>query len=372
MKGANKILSQRYEEYWSLTLEYSDIYGEQFNFTLNYIVNYIDIYQYNIVYNNELQKIYNELQKDLMIIYKKVDMASVRKSINQFIKLGFINPGLYSYHSKTKKFLNEKNIERKKILFSEIVYSNASLRSSVTKKSEEKEINFFIKTLEHNRKLTNDDIMALMTTVPSHYPKGFLTKEELKNIYSVYYINDFQKRKYNQKNYIMKVFKMLEGVEYSNKMFTFSGENDVEDERIYNQTKRRDNYLQKLYKDQLKNESKSVFGIQKCMISEVPYYAMIASHIKPFNCSQSIEEYDPQNGLLLGKDLDFLFDQGYITIANDGKVLTSNHLNKEIKIYHRLQYVYLNRYFLTPERLTYLNFHRENIFKRGLATYSSS
>ena len=43
MKGANKILSQRYEEYWSLTLEYSDIYGEQFNFTLNYIVNYIDI-----------------------------------------------------------------------------------------------------------------------------------------------------------------------------------------------------------------------------------------------------------------------------------------------------------------------------------------
>ena len=57
---------------------------------------------------------------------------------------------------------------------------------------------------------------------------------------------------------------------------------------------------------------------------------------------------------------------------NDGKVLTSNHLNEEIKIYHRLQYVYLNRYFLTPERLNYLNFHRENIFKRGFATYSSS
>ena len=55
--------------------------------------------------------------------------------------------------------------------------------------------------------------------------------------YNFYYINDFQKRKYNQKNYIMKVFKMLEGVEYSNKIFTFSVENDVEDERIYNQTK---------------------------------------------------------------------------------------------------------------------------------------
>ena len=90
-----------------------------------------------------------------------------------------------TFYNKNKK-LNLKK------MFS-FLFLTLFLVVSCGKKSEEKEINFFIKTLEHNRKLTNDDIMALMTTVPSHYPKGFLTKEELKNIYSVYYINDFQK-----------------------------------------------------------------------------------------------------------------------------------------------------------------------------------
>ena len=100
------------------------------------------------------------------------------------------------------------------------------------------------------------------------------------------------------------------------------------------------------------------------MISNVPYYAMIASHIKPFSISEQPEEYDPQNGLLLGKDLDFMFDQGYITVDQCGRVIPSSQLDNEIVKYHRLDNIVLDRRLLTEERKNYLLYHQTNIFKR--------
>lgn len=48
-----------------------------------------------------------------------------------------------------------------------------------------------------------------------------------------------------------------------------------------------------------------------------------ASHIKPWRHSSNEERLSPSNGLLLAPTLDTLFDAGYVSFAEDGKILTS-------------------------------------------------
>ncbi|HXF08431.1 MAG TPA: HNH endonuclease [Candidatus Acidoferrales bacterium] len=48
---------------------------------------------------------------------------------------------------------------------------------------------------------------------------------------------------------------------------------------------------------------------------------LIASHIKPWRICTEVERVDPYNGLLLTPNLDRAFDNGYISFADDGRVL---------------------------------------------------
>ena len=48
-----------------------------------------------------------------------------------------------------------------------------------------------------------------------------------------------------------------------------------------------------------------------------------ASHIKPWRLSTNAERLDPSNGLLLLPQYDHLFDAGYITFDDDGRMLES-------------------------------------------------
>ena len=91
---------QLYEKYWKITLEYSDFNSKLFNECLQIIVDFIDNNDTSI-YTKEL---YKELQSQVYRFNPKCDFASVRKSINQFLKLGFINNHFTSYHTKTKDF----------------------------------------------------------------------------------------------------------------------------------------------------------------------------------------------------------------------------------------------------------------------------
>lgn len=93
--------SQTYEDYWKITLEYTDINGDKFRGTLKIIVDFIDKNK-DIAYSSDL---YEKLQDEVSKHYPKVDLASVRKSINQFVKLGFVNFQLKSYHEDTLNFL---------------------------------------------------------------------------------------------------------------------------------------------------------------------------------------------------------------------------------------------------------------------------
>jgi hypothetical protein len=57
---------------------------------------------------------------------------------------------------------------------------------------------------------------------------------------------------------------------------------------------------------------------------------LIASHIKPWrSCESAQERLDGMNGLLLTPDADLLFDRGFITFEDDGKVRVSPRFDRE-------------------------------------------
>jgi hypothetical protein len=88
-----------------------------------------------------------------------------------------------------------------------------------------------------------------------------------------------------------------------------------------------------------------------------------ASHIKPWRDSTDAERLDPFNGLLLCAHIDALFDRGFISFENDGRILISRIVTQ----------ANLNRLKLNPDmvisglderHVPYLDHHRRNCFVR--------
>lgn len=353
------IKSQNYEDYWKITLEYSDINGERFIGTLKIIVEFINKHK-NKEYSKEL---FNRLQEEINKKYPKKDMASVRKSINQFVKLGFINFQLKSYHEDVIGFLEARTNRRRKSIFSKIVYTNSSFNRSVTNNSEKHEINFLIKTLEEVGKLSKKDILALMTIRINHIAKGYLTKEELEKAREEATRIKFIERKYNQAGHLNTILIRLDDLMFYKRELYF--EDDAQDkfgEYLRTIDHKRDYYLYRLYRNQLKEESLEKLGDIKCMLEDLDYPSLVASHIKPFIVSTKKEAYDPENGLLLSRNMDLLFDLGYISFNDKGNILLSNELSNELKEY--LKGYLLRPIFLTDKRIKYLKYHRIKVFRK--------
>lgn len=116
--------------------------------------------------------------------------------------------------------------------------------------------------------------------------------------------------------------------------------------------------IQSFFKDTLYHEYDHACAI--CGLN-IPHM-LIASHIKPFRqCSHIFETCDYHNGILLCRNHDFLFDQGYISFSNDGKLLlSSSSLLKEPLFLKKS--TTLNPKYLTVERLLFLKYHRNHIF----------
>lgn len=95
---------------------------------------------------------------------------------------------------------------------------------------------------------------------------------------------------------------------------------------------------------------------------------LIASHIKPFrDCAHLYEPIDNNNGLLLCRNHDYLFDQGYISFNDDGFLLISKELKKTRsyrEMYHLPLNFKLDERLLTKERKLFLQYHRSHIFRR--------
>lgn len=358
MATKRSVKNQKYENYWKLTLEYSDIFGEQFNNILQIMVDFID--EYKLCQNELTQQLYAKLQKMVDLIYHKVDMGSTRKSLNQFVKLGFIEPQLKGYHKLTKQFIKETNQDKKQELFSRIVYENSKFNSAITEVDNVRQVNFLIKTLAYSGPLNEEDLCALISLKDiSNIGKGFLTREELETQKRFVSTTGFDDRKYNQKRYLYGIAKRLTGVYCRNRILSLDSDNLPDSEEL----KSRDPYLHSLFKKALKDESESIFGKVVCDFEQIEYTSYVASHIKPFNESLPDEQYDVNNGLLLSRNIDILFDKFDLTFDINGNPIWGNRVSKEFR--DKYKDYKIDKKLLNPERLKFLKIHNSKFYKKN-------
>ncbi len=365
-----------YENYWKFTAAHLDITGTKFNNCLNVIVRFIDQnlteLQANAVTGPDFSDsdLYKMLQQQIVLIsdFKGKDATlSARKVINQFVKIGFIDPFLLGYHPLVKAFLLESNKQKKETLFSKIFYESSSLASDVTLDNRQlKHVNFLLKTLDQNGSLGKEDIMALMVTDIRNYSKGYLTRAELNQQYQYANLIHFDERKYNQIAHLKGYLKRFTDLVYdkSEERFWFADDPAVL-ERDAEATYKRDGVKHRIYKEELKEESMEVYGDVVCYLDKKPYKSLIASHIKPcMDCLREGREdqaYDVNNGLLLSPTVDSYFDKKDITFADDGTVIVGKAVADSIRA--EFERCSLDKTILNEQRRSYLEYHRR-LFKR--------
>lgn len=103
----------------------------------------------------------------------------------------------------------------------------------------------------------------------------------------------------------------------------------------------------------------------ECRLTHVDNYKfLIASHIKPWRDSSDEEKLDGNNGFLLSPHVDKLFDGGYISFTDDGKILrASTEIDSILKKWGldpNMNIGEFNRF-----QKNYLKYHRDNIFREG-------
>ena len=102
---------------------------------------------------------------------------------------------------------------------------------------------------------------------------------------------------------------------------------------------------------------------KKCCLCGVENHALLtASHIKPWAESESKEQLDINNGFLMCPNHDKLFDKGYITFDDDGKIIISDKLTENDRVFLNVNGgMHIE---LTESNKKYLKFHREKVFNR--------
>ena len=99
-----------------------------------------------------------------------------------------------------------------------------------------------------------------------------------------------------------------------------------------------------------------------CLCSVENHTLLIASHIKPWSESEPKEKLDVDNGFLMCPNHDRLFDKGYITFDDAGKIIISDKLTENDRVFLNVN---SNMHIdLTDSNKKYLKFHRENVFDR--------
>ena len=343
---------QNYEEYWKLTNAFTDYNGTKFIDTLKVCIEFIDKYK-ETPYSKEK---YSNLQLEINKV-NPIDLISTRKSINQLVKLGFINSFLLSYHPQAKEYINAKTNRKRETLFSKIIYSNSSFSRSVTKNSSVREINFLIQTLIEKGKLSKEEIIALMLVDIAAHNDTFISASEVQKYVEKAIDDRFIIRKYNQISYLYNLLGKLDDLVFVNDDLYFKEDaQKVFGEDLKGSARKRDPYLHRLYKNQLQEECEEIYGKSLCVLERLSYPVLIASHIKPFIETNEDEAYDPNNGLLLSRTIDSLFDLKYISFTNDGKIIFSKRISSDVKSFWKDYY--LEPQILNSERKKYLEYHR--------------
>lgn len=98
----------------------------------------------------------------------------------------------------------------------------------------------------------------------------------------------------------------------------------------------------------------------KCAVTDADCNGLlVASHIHPWSKSTSKEKIDPNNGLLLSVPLDKLFDRGWISFSDSGKMLIKPLLSRQTQDLFGLQKdMQLKMKKVSVEMLKYIARHR--------------
>ena len=357
MKIIKKLLKkimpqQNYEEYWKLTNAFTDYNGKKFLDTLSVCIQFIDKYKTEDYSEEKYSRLQDEIYK-----VNPINPISIRKSINQLVKMGFINPFLVSYHPQAKEYVESRTNKKRETLLSKIVYSNSSFNRAVNNESSIKQINFLIQTLIEKGKLSKEEIIALMLVDIEAYKKPFITEVELEKYVREAKDIGFIERKYNQIGYLYNLLGKLDDLVFVKDDLYFKEDAEqIFGEDLKSITKRRDPYLHRLYKNQLQEECEEIYGNPMCVLEHLSYPVLVASHIKPFIDSNENEAYDPNNGLLLSRTIDSLFDLKYISFTDEGTMIFSNRISNDVKEFWK-NYK-LDENILNEKRKEYLAYHR--------------
>ncbi|MEB9946765.1 HNH endonuclease [Bacillus cereus] len=108
---------------------------------------------------------------------------------------------------------------------------------------------------------------------------------------------------------------------------------------------------------------KALLAIEKkcklCGVSDERF--LVASHIKRWSQSNHKERLDVNNGLLLCPNHDALFDKGYISFNEDGRILISESLDDVTKVFLNINDKV--KIQMNEIQKQYMKWHRENVFK---------
>ncbi|CVD66086.1 HNH endonuclease [Serratia marcescens] len=89
---------------------------------------------------------------------------------------------------------------------------------------------------------------------------------------------------------------------------------------------------------------------------------LIASHIKPWRECNNKERLDPNNGIMLAPHVDALFDKGYISFSDDGRLLIAN-LTEVIEVVKKLKLDMTGNIKFPIGSKEYFLWHGERILK---------
>src|SRR5690606_23791865 len=169
---------------------------------------------------------------------------SIRKLINQLVKLVFSNSFLVSYHPQAKEYIEARTNKKRETLLCKIIYSNSSFNRAVNNESSIKQINFLIQTLIEKGKLSKAEIIALMLVDIEAYKKPFITEIELSEYVKEAKEIGFLERKYNQIGYLYNLLGKLDDLVFVKEDLYFKEDAEqIFGEDLKAITKRRDPYL---------------------------------------------------------------------------------------------------------------------------------
>jgi predicted restriction endonuclease len=101
-----------------------------------------------------------------------------------------------------------------------------------------------------------------------------------------------------------------------------------------------------------------------CIVTKVTEKSLlVASHIMPWRISKVDACLDENNGLLLSPHIDRLFDQGFISFADNGDLMVKDESIREVLKMWRIEYP-LNVGSFNVKQKKYLKYHRTHIFKK--------